>query len=253
MTRPTAMLLPLLLGLLACKHPVEAPTEMDDLARFLLREFEAADPEGLAVGLDNLRPLLDAAPDEGWSLTPLSLDDLGDLVPPEGRDPAAAKGLAVVYASPHPIADHVELMLLEDLTPVSPTAESYDRSFLEGQDCFSGAGCEFLRTRNEIFRENLLMQMGFTLYEDYRWVDGAVLSRNWIAESAHGDSDSNHLWQDWEVEVWLPTEEGGTQRLWAMWTEAEYAGVSEELAEISGRAGLISAMETQDELIEDGG
>ncbi len=250
MTRPTAMLLPLLLGLLACKHPVEAPTEMDELSRFLLREFEAGDPEGLTVGLDNLRPLLAEAPEEGWSLGPLSLADLGDLVPPAGRDPAAARGLAVVYQSPHPIADHVALMLLEDLTPCSPTAVTYARSFTEGQACFADGGCEFLRTVNEIYRETLLMQMGFTLYEDYRWVDAAVLSRDWIAESAHGDSGSNHLWQDWEVEVWLPSEDGGTIRLWAMWTEAEYAGVSEELAEVSGRAGLISAMEAQDEAIE---
>lgn len=246
------MIFPLLLGLLACKHPVEAPTELDELARFLFREFEAEDPAGLAAGVENLRPLLEQAPDEGWSLTPIELADLDDLSPPEGRDPADCGGLAVVYSSPHPVPDHVGVMLQADLTPASPTAESYDRSFLEGQDCFEGAICEFLRTENAIFRSNLLMQMGFTLYEDYRWVDGAILSRNWLAESAHGDSDSNHLWQDWEIEAWLPTDDGGTLRLWAMWTEAEYAGVSEEMAEVSGRAGLISAMEAQDEWIEGG-
>ncbi len=243
----------LLLALIGCKHPVEAPTEMDELARYLLREFEIEDPEGLELGLDNLRPLLDEAPEEGWSLTPLSLDDLWDLVPPEGRDPADARGLAVVYASPHPVADHVELMLLDDMTPCSPTAESYERSFTEGEDCFAGAGCEFLRTVNAIHRSNLLMEMGFTLNEDYRWVGDAVLSRNWIPESAHGDEDSNHLWQDWEVEVWLPADDGGTLRLWAMWTEAEYAGITEEMAEVSGRMGLMDAMEAQDGVIEGGG
>jgi len=251
-TRPTTVIFPLLIGLLACKHPVEAPTEMDELTRYLLREFEAEDPAGLMVGLDNLRPLLAEAPDEGWSLTAPNLEDLGDLQPPEGLDPGDAQGLAVVYDSPHPVADHVALMLLEDLTPVSPTAETYARSFTEGQDCFEDGGCEFLRTVNEIYRSNLLMSMGFTLYEDYRWVGDAVLSRNWIAESAHGDEASNHLWQDWEIEVWLPTDEGGTLRLWAMWTQAEYAGISEEMAEVSGRAGLVSAMETQDELIAGG-
>jgi hypothetical protein len=239
----------LFIGLLGCQRPVEAPTEMDELSRFLLRDFEVEEPEGLALGLDHLRPLLEDAPEEGWSLGPLSLLDLGDLSPPDGRDPADARGLAVVHASPHPVADHVALMLLEDMTPCSPTADSYDRSFLEGQECFAGAGCEYLRTVNEITRSNLMMSMGFTLYEDYRWVEGAVLSRNWIAASAHGDEDSNHLWQDWEVEVWLPSEDGGTLRLWAMWTEAEYAGISEELAEVTGRMGLVDAMEAQDAVI----
>ncbi len=243
------MIFPLLLTLLACKHPVEAPTELDELAIFLFREFETQDPEILAAGVENLRPLLEQAPDEGWSLSPPTIEDLAELEPPAGRDPGDCGGLAVVYSSPHPVTDHVTIMLQADLTPASPTAESYERSFLEGQGCFEDGGCEFLRTENAIFRSNLLMQMGFTLYEDYRWVDGAVLSRNWIAESAHGDSDSNHLWQDWELEAWLPTEDG-VLRLWAMWTEAEYAGVSEELAEVSGRAGLISAMEAQDEWLD---
>ena len=253
MTRPTIVFFPLLLGLLACKHPVEAPTELDELARFLLREFEVEDPAGLEAGVANLRPLLEQAPDEGWSLEPLDLADLNDLDPPDGRDPADCGGLAVVYTSPYGVDDHVTLMLQTDLTPGSPTAESYERSFSEGQDCFELAACEFLRTENDIFRSNLLMSMGFTLYEDYRWVGDAVLSRNWLAESAHGDEDSNHLWQDWEIEAWLPTDDGGTLRLWAMWTEAEYAGVSEQMAEVSGRAGLISAMEAQDDWIEGGG
>jgi len=240
----------LLLALFACKHPVEAPTEMDELSRYLLAEFEAEDPEGLAAGMDNLRPLLLEAPDEGWSLTAPSEADLGGLTPPEGRDPGDARGLAVVHDSPHPVGDHVPLMLLEDMSPCSPTAESYERTFLEGEDCFEGAQCEFLRTVNDIYRSNLVMEMGFVLYEDYRWVGDAVLSRNWIAESAHGESDSNHLWQVWEVEVWLPADDGGTLRLWAMWSEAEYAGVSEDLAEVTGRMALENAMELHDELIE---
>ncbi len=247
------MLLLPLLSLLACKSPVEAPTEMDELARYLLREFEAEDPAGLEAGLDNLRPLLADAPDEGWTLTSLDLADLGDLEPPQGLNPSATSGLAVVYASPHSVADHVPLMLLDDMTPCSPTAESYERSFLEGRDCFADKDCTFLRTVNAIHRSNLLMEMSFTLYEDYRWVGDAVLSRNWIAESAHGDEDSNHLWQDWEVEVWLPEDNGGTLRLWAMWTEAEYAGITEDMAELSGRMGLLDAMETQDAVIEGDG
>lgn len=244
--------LPMALAVLAlgCRQPVEAPTELDDLATFLFRGFEDEDTAGLEAGITNLRPLLVDAPEEGWSLAAPSLEDLADLVPPEGRDPADCGGLAVVHDSPYAVGEHVAIMLLSDLTPVSPTAERYDRSFLEGEGCFPDAACAFLRTENAIVRDNALMHMEFTLFEDYRWVGDAILSRNWLEVSAHGDGDANHLWQDWELEAWVPGDDGGTLRLWAMWTEAEYAGVSEELAEISGRAALSRAMEVQDEWLE---
>jgi hypothetical protein len=243
------LVLPLLL-LAACRQPAEAPTELDDLARYLFQHFEDQEPEALAAGLDNLAPLLLDAPDEGWSLSPLATEELADIAPPQGREPGDCQGLAVVYQSLHPVQDHTALMLLEDMTPASPTADSYERSFTEGQHCFGDASCEFLRTVNAIYRSNILMEMGFTLREDYRWVGDAVLSRNWLPESGHGEEGNNHLWQDYELEVWLPVDGGGTRRLWSMWTEAEYVGVSDELAESTGRAALVNAMEAQDAWLE---
>ncbi len=240
----------LLAALLACKPPVEAPTEMDELAHTLFRELEIEDPALLVAGVENLAPLLREAPDEGWEIGPMAADELGGIAPPAGRDPEACRGVAVVHHSPHPVEDHVPYMLLEDLTPISATAESYERTFLEGLDCFEGAGCDWLRSENAIHRSNLTMEMSFVLMEDYRWVEDAILSRNWLPDSGHGEEGANHLWQDYELEAWIPDGEGGTLRLWAMWTEAEYSGISEDAAVALGRAALVSAMQGMDDWIE---
>ena len=239
------------LSLLGCAAPIEAPTELSALSAWLYAAHD--DEESLSVGLDSLRGWLDDPPEDGYLLAPLAAGDLDSISHP-GRDPGDCIGIAISSQSPFSPAAHVELMLLEDLTPISPTAERFDRTFTTDPGCFRD-GCETLETVNDIFRSNLLMSMGFTIYKDHRRVtlpDGseALVARGWMAESAHGEDGNNHLWQSYELDVWLPSSDGSeTTRMMAMWSEGEYSGVSDDLAISLLRMGLRDALEAQDEYL----
>lgn len=238
------MLLPLLIG---CAAPIEAPTELSDLSGWLY-EACGGDEETLAVGMENLRVLLTDPPEDGYLLDPLSADNIADITHPD-RDPSAALGLAISTQSPFSPTAHVALMELTDLTPISPSAETYDRSFLSDPGCFPD-GCDELITTSDIYRSNLLLSMGFTIDKDYRQVtlqDGRVafIARGWMAQSAHGEDGSNHLWQSYELDIWLPTD-SGSLRMLAMWSEGEYTGVGEDLAVSMLRMGMQDALTAQD-------
>ncbi len=248
-------LTPLVLLFGCAKPPPEAPTEMSDLSRFLFRSFD--DPEALAAGLDNLQLVLadteltaDDPADRSWLLDPLNEADLAAVTIPEGRLPSDVLTMGLAYDSPWAIDLHPSYMILSDLTVISDTAVVYERTFASGDgSCFSDASCELIETDNFIDRETTFFKMEYSFFKDYRWVQRdqgrAILSRGWIAESAHGDGGSNHLWQNYETDVWLEVD-GRTWRFYAVYTEADYAGVGEDLARNLSRASAQDALETLD-------
>ncbi len=241
----------MLLLLLACKTPAVAPTELSALGRFLFREFEAEDPALLAEGAENLRPWFEDVPDAGYILEGLDEDDVAGLTRPD-RDPALAQSVAVLYASQWPVEDHARVIVLEDLVEVSPSAEVYSRAFIEGEpDCFEAGGCEWLRSINEISRSNLFVSLAFTLRKDWRWLtlpDGrpGLISRGWIEEEAYGESGNNNLLQSYEIEAWLPSE-GGALRLFTIWSEGDYSGMSEDMMRSAARIGMEDSLEEADD------
>ena len=134
------------------------------------------------------------------------------------------------------LSAHIPSLLLDDLTPLSTTATTYDRTITAPEDpcCFEEGQCFFLRTDNHIIREQLLYTLDYRQLKDYRWVelsDGemAVLSRGWLPESAHGASGSNHIYQSFDLEAWIPAGEH-TIRTYSLYAEFDYAGVSSDAA-----------------------
>lgn len=251
-------LLPFLFGIGCAQPPPEAPTEMSDLSRFLFRSYD--DPEALGAGLDNLLDVLaetelaaEDPADRSWLLDPLDVSDLEAVAIPEGRAPADVLTMGLAYESPWALDLHPAYMVLSDLTVISDTAVVYERTFDQGDGgCFVDRGCEAIETSNFIDRETTFFKMEYTAFKDYRWVDRdegrAILSRGWIAESAHGDGGSNHLWQNYETDVWLEVGDR-TWRFYAVYTEADYAGVGEDLARNLSRASAQDALETLDAFI----
>ena len=242
------MLLPIFIG---CAAPVEAPTELSELTGWLFEAYDAEE-DVLAAGLSNLSAQLSAPPEDGYLLTPLTAANVADIDHPERRL-AEALGLAIAASSPFEPDAHIALMKLSDLTPISPSADQFDRSFITDPTCFP-AGCDELLTTSDIYRSNMLVSMGFTIDKDHRQVtleDGraALIARGWMAESAHGEDGNNHLWQSYELDIWLPAENGGTLRMLAMWSEAEYAGVSDELGINMVRMGIKEGLSAQDEYL----
>ncbi len=243
---------------LACTAPPPAPTEMNDLARFLLREFGGED-ETLEEGLVNLYGLLDgidltADPDDRvYELADLDTTDLAGLERPD-RPPEDCETLAIAAESPFGLDDHTAYMVLEDLTVISTTAVVYDRTMDVDPACFEDGSCPVMHTDNHIYRDAWLFQMEYDFNKDYRWVDTergrVVLARGWIPESANGDSDANHIWQNYEVDVYLEAG-SGTWRFYGIWTEAEYAGVNEETARNLSISSAVDALELLETWLEE--
>ncbi len=232
----------LLAALWACKPPPEAPQELEELSRYLYREWGAEDLRVQADGLRELAALLDEVPlvdgallDRSWSLPDLEPDDVAPIDRPD-RDLSAAPGVAVATRSVWPVADHARQQTEADQTPFEPTAKDhYDRSFVDPADpaCFVDGGCAVMVTSNEATRKNLVIPNGvtFLLHKTFRWVDMnegvedepprmAFLSRSWFSESWSSENGKTTLFQSYSVDVWIPDGDG-TVRYQTLWSETD--------------------------------
>lgn len=225
------LLLPLVVG---CKASPPANPEFDDAARYLVRVFDSGTDAERAYGLRQLERQtylnmdLEASNPANRSVEPADLqpEDVADLDHPD-RDLADNLPLALGFLSAYPVPDHAEVFLLEDMTPIEPSSpDIYDRSFLEGEDCWTEPGCSVLRTTNDVERSNLLYDLRFDLYKDYRWVDlklpdpasvpegeeavnegeprWALYVRSWVPTSVEGNGAT--LWQSFAMEMWVPRD-----------------------------------------------
>lgn len=215
----------------ACAPPPEAPAELGELSRFLFREL-GGDEALLAEGLVNLDALLAdidlsaSHSDRSYTLPLLDEADVEGLERPE-RSLSDSLGLSLAAQSIWPVEDHAAYQVLADLTDASPGTTSFQRTFVDDPECFADRSCTTLRTVNTIVRENALTKMTFNLHKDYRWVSveplgWAVISRGWTPTSTHGDDGSNHIWQQFELDIFLP-DGSGSSRFVGIWMEPDYA------------------------------
>lgn len=251
----------MILIMLSCKAPPQAPTELSELARFFFREHHSEDPDLIAGGADNLSLILEdidpeaPALERSFAMASLQVGDVAGVTRPD-RDPADADGLAVADRSPWPLSEHLRYMVLNDLVETSLTASVYNRSFdLDDPDCFVQRTCESMRTENLIYRDTLLLKVEYTLHKEYRWVTAgplgdAVIARGWIEQEAHGENDANHIYQNYEVDLYLPAGQQ-TLRLFAVWTESDYAGLEPETAYSLSMTATADALQHLDQWIAD--
>lgn len=241
--RLTAALL--LLTCPACTPPPEAPEELEDLARFVYREWGHDDPSVMASGVANLEAFIEGIDlaarvnDRAWELPALTEEDRAAVAHPD-RPAEALVGVSVAYASPWPVEDHARLQSEADQLPTEPTATFYERSFpqLDDSACFPGHTCDVMVSLNNARRQNFLMSVEFLLMKDFRWVEladdrHAVVARSWFEQSWPGDDGNTHLWQSHAVDVWIGRPDGTTWRFQGLWSESELG--------ISASAGAIAA------------
>ncbi len=248
----------LILAMFGCNSPEEVPPELGAVVQSLFRDFE--DTSAMTTALDDLALLLAEVDfsgdidDRAFSLDPLTSADAGETAI-EGQDPALCNAVALTYQSPWSPAAHSSYQVLDDLS-VLGTASSYDRVFLEpaDPDCFPAMTCDMIRTENTIVRDSILFSLSSTMRKDYLWVEtsdgSAMLERGWLTESSHSEDGNNHLWQTFEVEAWLPWDDGSV-RFFAHYAEPDYAGVSDDLAESLALSGAQNAMEAADEYLDE--
>ncbi len=256
-------ILPLLVFAVGCGKPPVAPQELDELTRYLYREWNNEDPEVLSAGLDNLVDFfadVDLDPDEhvldrSWELTPIKRSDIHDVEWPHDRNPADTYGVSVARESIWPVEAHAAWQLEDDQLPAEPSAASYSREYpgMDDPSCFPDRSCDLLVTRNQVERQNLLMSLAYQLDKSIRWVelaDGgyAMVARAYVAESTEGESGKSIIWQSYSMDVWLPKGKK-SDRYQVLWSEADVAGASDAIQMGTVKSSTNDHFEATDEAI----
>lgn len=235
-------LLPLMVG---CKEAIVAPTELNELSRFLFVEWDNEDPEVMSAGVtgfDTWSAGVERSPDASledrfYSITPITRPDVEGLVNHD-LDPAAAPAVAVITTSAFDVADHAGLFGLADQRPLEPSSpDRYDRVITDGDpDCFAerGEGCETLASSNDINRKNVLVNVDYVLTKVWRWVDledgrQAIAARAYTPDEGSSADPEKYIKQVYTIELWIPTDSGTTRWL-VTWQEAEL-GLDEDTVE----------------------
>jgi hypothetical protein len=274
-----------LAGLLACSSaPPEADAGFTDALRWLfanqgdagadlgagLRELEAQTYSDMDLSASNVN-------DRALRPGRLRASDVRGLERPE-RPLGAALPVAVAGLSDFDLDAHARLQLLADQRPVEPySPDKFDRTFQEGADCWASRGCDALRTTNDLIKKNLLMEVPYWFYKDFRWVDLAedgparwgFLARSWTTEVFSGDKENAWIQQSYTVEVWIPRDGrgyrdegapadsagGGALRLLALWSETTFDGlqVSDDLVIKTTRGGIDSNFRAVEDYLAESG
>lgn len=291
-------LLLVVLPLAGCTKIPQANPEFSDAVQYLFQAFEAP-PQDVAFAIRELEGQIYQGMDvasknvNDRALAPevLTKADVKGIERP-GRDLANALPVAVAALSPHGPDEHKRIHMLVDHTPVEPySPEYYERTFLEGADCWLDKSCEFLRVENELTKENALMTVDYWFPKDYRWVDlnlpdpadvpdgeeavntgeprWAFIARSWTTEVFPGRKDNAEIQQSYSIDIWVPRDGGGytagkgaefetdstgggSLRMLCLWAETEFGlSVSDDMVSGTTRNGIDNNFRAADEWLDE--
>lgn len=233
----------LMLILMGCRPPPEAPSELSDLTRYLYANWHHEDQDVVGVGLVNLEEFIEGIDldaslnDRSWELGSIGSEDVADVPNPDGANPAETLGVGVAYQSVWPVSDHVKLQLEVDQRPGEPSADLYERSFPNDADpdCFTDRTCNPLYTENLVQRTNLILSVEGTLFKEFKWFDigedserWAVMSRSYISDRWIGEAEKTEIVQSYSIDVWIPQGDE-TLRFQTLWSQSEIPNASDNL------------------------
>ena len=230
-------LLLLLLLLSACAPLPEAPDELDELSRYLFREWHNEDPRVMQAGLRSVEEALgglDLDADRitrSFEVPDLDEQDVADIEPPEGVELHKMIGVGLGRRTAWEPVWHAHLATESDQAPAEPSSTEYERSFVDPEDpsCFPERECDSLITMNRILKSNILYTAWIDMWKEFRWFDvtddrgrdtgrDAVVSRVWIPEVAEGESGNSFIYQTYAMDLLLHSESEGPVRLMANWS-----------------------------------
>ncbi len=253
----------MLLMMVGCKAPPEAPGDLGDLSIYLFENFADEDPEVMAVGAENLEAfLLDLdleadVSDRAFTLPILTPEHWGDIqgsdVDPEDQVPVAVAG-----ESRHGLAENLTLVAETNHVCIeSDTTRYYDREFLSDLDCFEDDTCDTVETLNEVLKQNPLATVWYDMYRDYRNIplaDGrtALFSRTWIEEVFPSQGGGNSWDQSYSIEITLPRADDPDRslRYVAMWSSVSLTGIGDNAWAGLVRGGIDESFENADNFID---
>ncbi len=216
----------LLLGLLACSPPPEAPEDLHGLAAYLYEHAWDEDQEALVAGLEQLTSWLEANGEqayEGYEVGALS-EAAVDALDDRDRSTEEMVGLSLSRLSRHAIEDSTWALVAVDQREIFPdTFAEYDREYLSGPDCFVERSCHRMEAMEElhsVFAGGLL-ETWSTAHNQYVWAETeggwAMVHRNWQVDPPEVSTDLMKVDEQAYLNLFAPGS-GGAWRLQAQWT-----------------------------------
>lgn len=232
-------------GMTGCVAPIEAPTDLDALSRFMFVnavEGGEGEREAALIELESLLSQTDplgSIHDRKWRHEPMTAQDVEGLDDSVG-DPAMTVGVSVLGFSEMPVEAHIRLhsdaeRALE-LAETEPMSVEYSRQFIQPQDpqCLSLERCNGIQTQNEVLRKSGLDRVTVIFRKDFFThtftdEDGleriAMISKSWQfganREPGTDKEKDKGVLQSYNVDVWLSAPQGGTFRYQANWSETK--------------------------------
>jgi hypothetical protein len=223
-------------SMLACKAIEPAPTELDDLAHYFWRDFDA-EGELLAPGLVNLHSAIggdDLEDKLDGSISDLSADQLelvgmGDLSPSR---PAGIFIANVVNCSLEELEEHSYALNQGELH--DGTYESYDRSYTSDFGAYTSGQVDSLEWESTYAVKGLGVEYAATIDGRMRYLPAidaesspygdAVFVRGVLAEPAYieGSDKERGLMQDYQMEVYYERAPRETVHFYVIWRDMIY-------------------------------
>ncbi|MEY3209797.1 MAG: hypothetical protein RIT28_278 [Pseudomonadota bacterium] len=224
-----------LLGLAACRVD-DAPQDLNSAMHAAWTGFETYEAEDAAALVDTLHALVGGdtlAEDTRGALTPLTVDELGDITLSPGQDPADAPGMLLV----NPMA-----CALDDLAAVLVHLEQdelYPGVYLEYARVHDGDGEAFLAGQtdrlgwvSDMRVEILGAEYTEQVRGDIRRVtDGArpfLWARTHLTAPAEFVDSDWTFEQDYQIELFWERQPGDLVHAYGIWREMNVGGLSAE-------------------------
>ncbi len=231
--------LPLLVVLVGCKPPPDAPEELNELVGYLYTNVPGEDPEPLELGAVNLESWLEDRIDEtleGYTvdnLTPEAINALGD----GEQDLDELAGAAVGHMSVFSPAALVDAIVVDDPMLIYPsTYTAFEREFEGDPACFASGECDWLEAEVHASFDYVLMQVDTHSRVQYRWIDtemGRVYAeRTWLRDPAEVTSTFIEVEQQYYLRMILP-DGSGSRSIQATWVVARLVGDMPENAALN--------------------
>ena len=233
----------MILTLLACTPPVEAPAEVDELSAYLYANFNGTGEDGegaMPAGLLSLETYLlsidlaaEDVDDRAFSLSPLVEGELDGATYDSTVDLALQLPVAVPGQTTLTMEEEVGLMMEPNQVCIASNTTAWSEVVtVSGGDCFESGECDLMETTNEFLIDSI-SDGWLDVVTNYRWVeleDGrmAVVARGWMPEKAPALSGDNSWDTRFTFQAWIPSEDGSTtERYYAFWSSV--SGVPDDL------------------------
>ena len=223
----------LLLLYLACKAPIEAPSDFNDLLSYTYIHAMDEEDAQLQAGIDNLLIFSDANITElreGYAVSNLSqeaLDSTGETFPVTEN----LYGVTLQYFVPYSVESIAYANTVADGMDVYPANYiSYDREHLTDLDCFVERTCTTFRYRSIIYSSLPLgAEMLSSYINELRWIDRelgpAFIQRTWMDGEAESSVDWADMTANFYVAVTYSVPEG-SETIAASWAAIQLGDVS---------------------------